>query len=441
MKIGITTLALTLSALLYFSALAADKLKEEQLTGKMLYEQACAACHAKELGGAIGFNLKDGEWIHGSEPKQIIQNIKNGFLSAGMPGFENIYSNEQIASITAFILSKRQGFAGLTYRLYQMEHADDREINKSKLIKSGHLPANLADFQLPEVQHYIIKFEGNFYAPKNKSSRVWIEWGRNTDITFEINGEPVKRDNKFGEWVPTWPLKRGKQHLTIIYRSGHDKANMKNVSLIVTNDDMSIKLFPASVKARTIMEGKKMELKATTKPRVQRIRTLNLPPYSIAVGLPTKINFAFNTRLCAIVGLWQGDMLNIGPNIGGRGEDASLLLGDWIFHHPQRLQDSDTTSENCHFKGYKLIADNPVFNYQIGDAELTLSAKANNTSAIDFNYTVKTSDKTKFTYLLPTAASLSWLSSQGLITNNHLTINPDAHGKFTLSAKFNQVEQ
>jgi cytochrome c5 len=438
MKCCTTAIFLPLSILFVFSVPAAGKQKTDDLNqGKTLYEQACAACHSKDLGGAFGFNLKDGEWIHGSEPKQIIHNVKNGFLSAGMPGFEAMYSEVEIASIVAYILSKREGFEGLAYKLYQMKSADDREVNQSKLIKSGNLAANLADFQLPEIPHYIIEFEGDFYAPKNEISRVWIEWGRNTDISFTIDGEVVERDYKFGEWVPTWPLKRGKQHLKIIYRSGHDKPHMKNVSLIVTNDDMSIKLFPASVKARTIMEGKKIELKATDKPLVQRIRTMNLPTYSITVGLPQKINFAFNTRQCSIVGLWQGEMLNVGPNVGGRGEDASLPLGDWIFHHPQAIQHTNTTQTKCHYKGYQLITNNPIFDYQIGDIEFSVSATANNTNKIDFNYSVKKSRGSKLTFTLPTATNLIWQSSQGQITDNQIIITPDAQGKFSLSAQIN----
>jgi cytochrome c5 len=436
MRSGTTAIFLKLCTLMLFSAMASDTVNNEDQSAKVLYEQACAACHSRDLGGAFGFNLKDGEWIHGSEPNQIIENVKKGFLSAGMPGFAAMYSDEQISSIVTYILSKREGFTGLTYKLYEMQDADDREVDANKLVKSGNLKANFPDFQLPEVQHYIIEFEGDFYTPKNENSRVWIEWGRHTDITFIVDGEIVKRDNQFGEWVPTWPLKRGKQHLKIIFRSGHAKPHRRNVSLIVTNDDMSIKLFPASVKARSIMEGKKIELIVTDKPLVQRIKTIKLPTYSIAVGFPQKINFAFNTRQCAVVGLWQGDMLNVGPNIGGRGEDASLPLGDWIFHSPQTIKHNSANSAKCHYKGYQLIANNPVFNYQIGDVEFSLSAIANN-NGIHFNYVIKTSSETQLSYTLPSATNLKWQSNQGQIIENQITITPDAEGKFSLSAQLN----
>ena len=137
--------------------------------GKTLFNQVCASCHSKDLSGATGFNLKDGEWIHGRQPSQIIKNIKNGFASAGMPGFAGVYSEPQLESIVAYILSKREGFDGLTYKLYQMNTSEDKEVTPSKLIKQGELPTNLVNLQLPEVEHYLIEFEGDFYAPKMKT--------------------------------------------------------------------------------------------------------------------------------------------------------------------------------------------------------------------------------------------------------------------------------
>jgi cytochrome c5 len=405
--------------------------------GKVLYEQACSACHSNDLGGAFGFNLKDGEWIHGAEPEQIIHNIQNGFMNAGMPGFGGLYSQAEIESIVDYNLSKREGFSGLTYQVYQMDNADDRVIEASRLIKSGSLPANFADFQLPEVQHYALVFEGDFYTPKDQATRIWIEWGRHADITFEIDGEVVERDNQFGIWVPTWSLKKGKQHLKIIFHSGRAKPKRRNVPLIITNDDMSVKLFPASVKARALMHGKKLDIKAIDKTLVQRAKTINLPAYSISVGMPQKVNFAFNTRNCEVVGLWQGDMLNVGPNVAGRGEDASLPLGDWIFHSPQSIKLAQTPRDKCHYKGYHLVASNPVFSYRLGDSEFNLTAKANSSGGIDFNYAVKNFAQANLVYELPMAKNLTWFSHQGQVSGNVISVKPDKQGKFTLSSKLN----
>ncbi|MBU3005360.1 c-type cytochrome [Paraglaciecola arctica] len=446
MKIIIHSLLLSLLSIQFVMATTKNDVKQTQhlqlddpkaiSQGKILYEQACAACHSRDLGGAFGFNLKDGEWIHGSEPQQVVQNIKKGFSSAGMPGFDSMFSTKEIKSMVAYIFSKREGFNNLSFKLYQMKDANDRVISSDKLIKSGRLANNLADFQLPEVQHYIIEFEGNFYTPKNEPTRAWVQWGANTNITFEIDGEVVERDNRFGEWFPTWPFKQGKQQLKITYRSADDKPHMKNLTLIVTNDDMGIKLFPVSTRAKAIMLGKKLELKATSQPIVQRVKTMNLPTYSIAVGFPQKINFAFNTRHCSVVGLWQGDMLNIGPNIAGRGEDASLPLGEWIFHFPSSLQLQQEQPSQCQYLGYHLVAGTPEFLYKIDDAEYHLLVSANNNKTIDFHYTAVDLANSSLQFKLPKAENLLWTSPHGKVTDEYLHVTSDAFGKFIISAQY-----
>lgn len=426
--------------LLYAQSILASAENDIAL-GAKLYRQNCAACHSQDLSGGTGFNLKDGLWVHGDKPQDIVKNIQSGFMSAGMPAFGAILTKTQIESIAAFVLSKREGFSGLTYKLYQMNDNNDRTLSAEKLIKSGQLNKGLADFQLSEVPHYILIFEGDFYAPKDIDARIWAQWGFVVDVDFEVDGVLVKRDVRFGDWYPTWPLKRGKQHLKITYRSGDSKPGQRNPSFIVTNDDMSIKLFGVSNKGHELMTKKTLELIATTKSIVQRVKVLNIPPKSISVGMPQKINYAFNTNHCSIVGLWTGDMLNIGPNVGGRGEDASLPLGNWIFHAPQMLVIN--APQPCNYKGYQKIDNEPVFKFAIGENEFELSTTATYQSEIHFHFQVKTQPNTpvitqqKITLTLPESTKISWYSGNGMIKNNTATLKVDPNGQFTLSARLN----
>ncbi len=413
-------------------ALSQDKKTTTQ--GQTLFNQMCASCHSKDLSGASGFNLKDGEWIHGSQPSSILSNIKKGFAKAGMPGFDAVYSEAELQSIVAYVLSKRVGFDKLTYKIYQMTDKNDKVIKASKLIKQGSLANNFADFQLPEIQNYIIEFEGDFYTFKDQVTQIWVQWGKRIDLTVEVNGKQVKRE---GEWDPVWKLARGKQHLKLSYHSGKNKLNQRNLPLIVTNDDLSIKLFPISTRARAIMAEKKVEVKAVSKTIVQRKKVMKVPPYSVSVGLPAKINYAFNTRTCAIVGLWQGDLLNVGPNVGGRGQDGSLPLGDWVFHSPNSVN-HQATNTKCMYKGYQMIDQEPVFNYQIAGVEYALTARATNDHRIDFHYQITSATKAPLTINLPQRNKLSWLVSKGKINDSKAFITPDTQGGFTVSAQINK---
>ena len=408
-----------------------DLIQQPQVlqAGKGLFEQICASCHAKDLSGGAGFNLKDGEWLHGSQPAEILNNVKNGFMNAGMPGFGAIFSEPQLKSIVAYVLSKREGFDGLSYKLYQMTDENDKVIAANKLVKQGIIANNLADYQIPEIEDYVIVFEGNFNVPFADGLNIWIPWGKSNDVTVEADGEIVPR---IGEWDPIWQLKPGQQQLKIIYHSGSNKPQQRNIPLIATNLDKSIKLFPASTRAKEIMDDKKVEIKAVTKTIVQRKKIHSLPSYSVSVGLPAKINYAFNTRSCAIVGLWQGDMLNVGPNVSGRGQDGSLPLGDWIFKTPQVLSIVDGAIKPCGYKGYQ-ESNEPIFKYQLDKHTYTLTAVANGSDSIRFDYQVDT--QTPITFELPQAADLSWHSAQGKLQGDTLLITPDNNGKFSITAK------
>ena len=66
-------------------------------------------------------------------------------------------------------------------------------------------------------------------------------------------------------------------------------------------------------------------IQPSEQPIVLRRKIERLPPRSIAVGNPGRLHYAYNPVSDSIVGLWEGGFLNIGPNIAGRGKEASLL--------------------------------------------------------------------------------------------------------------------
>ncbi|NVK26098.1 MAG: cytochrome c [Gammaproteobacteria bacterium] len=378
--------------------------------GQTLFEQICASCHGKDLTGGSGFNLKDAEWVHGSKPSQIINNVKTGFMNAGMPGFGAVFTEPQLQSIVAYILSKREGWSDLTYKLYQLDDENDKDITEDKLIKTGSLPKGLADYSIPEIQHYFIEFEGDFYAPTDIDSQIWLEWGFPHEVNMYVDGEQVERTGS--PWYPTWRLKRGKQHLRITYRSGTTKPQQRNLVMLGTTLDLKVKLFAVSSRAKAILEGKKYEVKAESETVIQRKRIHELPPFSISVGLPSKMNYAFNTKSCSIVGLWQGELLNIGPNIAGRGEDPSLPLGEWVFKYP--LEVAQATESSCKYLGYQLVNGEPHFSYQVDGRVYRMFAESSSNNSINFN--LRSESKHQLTMSLPMSEKVSWTINNKKIT-------------------------
>ncbi len=74
-------------------------------SGGVLFEQMCAACHAKDGGGGVGPNLCDEYWLHGGSVKDIFKTIKYGWPDKGMKSWKDDFSPNQIAQITSYVKS------------------------------------------------------------------------------------------------------------------------------------------------------------------------------------------------------------------------------------------------------------------------------------------------------------------------------------------------
>ncbi|MCS7204502.1 MAG: cytochrome c [Leptospiraceae bacterium] len=79
--------------------------------GKILYEQACAACHLADMKGAVGPNLIDNEWRNPpAKETHLFKLVWNGIPNGNPPmpakGGRLDFTSEQIWSILYYISSK-----------------------------------------------------------------------------------------------------------------------------------------------------------------------------------------------------------------------------------------------------------------------------------------------------------------------------------------------
>lgn len=396
-------------------------------SGEKLYRAVCAACHAKNLSGASGPSLKDGEWLHGSRPAEIMSSIESGFAEAGMAAFGGVYSEEQLSQLTAFVLSWREGFEGLTYKIFELENAEDVTIAGKTPARAGTFADNLIDFGLPKLDHYALQVEGDFYTRRDQSTKLFIDGMRPERFDIEIEGELQATPNSI--WSPSWDLKPGKQHLRITMYSGSMPADRRRLNFMVVDEANTIRMFPVSVHAKQAMSLAKYEIKAERTPIVLRKRIYGLPTYSVAVGLPSKINYAFNTRSCALVGMWQGDLLDVGPNITGRGTTGSIPLGDEVFAHPQQLLPLSKSS--CHFIKYNIEGD-PTFQFRIDDRDLTVAVKEASAAGALFHYRVVGDATGKLIFDLPSGSAFTLSSSEGLLADGIFSVDVGKHPEFAI---------
>lgn len=74
-------------------------------SGQALFQNMCAACHAKDGGGGVGPNLTDPYWLHGGSLQEVFKSIKYGWPDKGMKSWKEDFSPRQIAEIASYVTS------------------------------------------------------------------------------------------------------------------------------------------------------------------------------------------------------------------------------------------------------------------------------------------------------------------------------------------------
>jgi cytochrome c oxidase cbb3-type subunit III len=72
-------------------------------------DNACLSCHRQDLGGLVGPNLTDDNWLHGCSVADLVTDIKVGYPLKGMLpyGVGKPLTDEQVLQVASYILSKR----------------------------------------------------------------------------------------------------------------------------------------------------------------------------------------------------------------------------------------------------------------------------------------------------------------------------------------------
>lgn len=83
-------------------------------SGQAIFNQNCVQCHLASLRGkgetptAVGPNLVDDEWIHGSRPNELRQTVTEGVLDKGMPRWGPVLGDKKIVEVVAYVLNHHE---------------------------------------------------------------------------------------------------------------------------------------------------------------------------------------------------------------------------------------------------------------------------------------------------------------------------------------------
>jgi mono/diheme cytochrome c family protein len=74
--------------------------------GRLIFaSRGCPACHGARGEGALGPNLRDDHWLHGSRMTDIVRTIARGNPQAGMPAWAEVLSAAELHAVGAFVAS------------------------------------------------------------------------------------------------------------------------------------------------------------------------------------------------------------------------------------------------------------------------------------------------------------------------------------------------
>ena len=80
--------------------------------GRAIFEgpnNVCFSCHRVDLGGLVGPNLTDDQWLHGCSIGDVVKSITTGFPQKGMMpfGVGKPLTEQQVLQVASYVLSKR----------------------------------------------------------------------------------------------------------------------------------------------------------------------------------------------------------------------------------------------------------------------------------------------------------------------------------------------
>lgn len=80
--------------------------------GQTIFESQthpCTACHRPDLGGLVGPNLTDDQWLHGCSIANVVEAVRTGFPMQGMLPYGGgpALTDQQLVQLASYILSKQ----------------------------------------------------------------------------------------------------------------------------------------------------------------------------------------------------------------------------------------------------------------------------------------------------------------------------------------------
>lgn len=208
----------------------------------------------------------------------------------------------------------------------------------------------------------------------------------------------------------------------------------------VTKDPANAKIPEYLLAKPPVTIGRNFLLREVTQPMVIRVTVKDTPSRSIAVGLPGKTHYMFDSVNAQVIYGWTGDFLDVRPDRDGRGGGTCNILGKKFDVGadgcPIRIGSPDKAGK-VQFIGYRRTGT-PEFAFSVDDVEIRQTINVAAHGGLTYSFRLPPMKQDVYFTLQPDGLSLT--SSAGQFKNGVLKISKDQATAFTVTVKPDSVE-
>ena len=266
----------------------------------------------------------------------------------------------------------------IEYKVYKGLFREYDTLNRMKPLRTGtvdsiHWAVGDKRAQVAFEGTLNVPTDGDYLFKLRAGGPAWVFL--NEGLVVQNNGTRDYTDSRYGKIA----LKKGAHPFQIIY-ANYDE------SLVVEYEGPEIPLtkLTASTSERLVPPIEPMEYVPERKPLIQRgffTHHRKVNPYTMCVGVPGRLNYAYDLSTYSILSVWHGEFIDVGNMWRSRGESQMAIpLGATLelsgVPAVLKLADSkdawidtvDVINNRYSKRGYRIEPSGlPVFTYAYGD--------------------------------------------------------------------------
>lgn len=294
--------------------------------GQEVYNQICFNCHGPKLDGGIGPNLVDSYWKNGDSYDAVYRSIAKGVAGTEMIAYELVYPENDLHSLTEFIIDKQEGNRQTLRSTYARDYFVGKRLHpdlfdsiestsQTRLPENFYYVDRMFDGVLRGQSKLFIKTPGKYRFNVNGKGRTSI-WVNGKEVHY--SNDKKKSDTYF---TNEFELSAGIHDLEILHEEPTSHSMRFGVRLQKLNGK------------HWMLTGKSLEgsvpkvVRSGQKAKVIRKWIDGLPPRTLLLLLPNQVLLAYDSASGKIIKGWESAFINQTPSLDSRSQKKSEVKG------------------------------------------------------------------------------------------------------------------